>query len=296
MLAHLAVAITTGGSMTKTLDLQNWVGKKEQREDYSYPLPAKALALTLNDTEFSAKEGQPLPELWYWLYFLPLVSMHEVGPDGHPKRGGFLPPIELERRMWASGQLTFHNDLLLGETLYKTSEIASIAEKEGKAGKMVFVTVVHTIASQRGVAVEEEQNIVYLPMPERFVAPKPNPLPSELDWKVAYPIDPVLLFRFSALTFNGHKIHYDRRYAEEVEKYPGLVVHGPLQALLLFEAAKRQNPDKKAASYRFRAVRPLFEFDQISLSGKASSPEMLDLYTANTDDNIGMQASMTWRS
>lgn len=281
--------------MAETIDLQDWVGKKEQREDYSYPLPAKALALTLNNIAFAAEEGYPLPELWYWLYFLPLVPMAEVGPDGHPKRGGFLPPIDLERRMWASGTLSFHDELLLGETLHKTSEIASIAEKEGKAGKMVFVTVKHTIASQRGMAVEEEQNIVYLPMPERFVAPKPHPLPAELDWKAPYPIDPVLLFRFSALTFNGHKIHYDRRYAEEVEKYPGLVVHGPLQALLLFEAAKQKNPDKKPASYSFRAVRPLFEFDRISLAGKSSSAESLDLYTANTDDNIGMQASMTWR-
>jgi 3-methylfumaryl-CoA hydratase len=277
------------------IDLQHWVGKTEKIADCVYKTPVKALALTLNYQDFDASDGQMLPELWYWLYFLPMVSMAQVGADGHPKRGGFLPPIALERRMWASSRLTFHGDLMIGEAMHKNSEILKISEKEGKAGKMVFVTVKHLIESTRGVAVEEEQDIVYLPMPTSFVPLKPNPLPSDLDWKDLYPIDPVLLFRFSALTFNGHKIHYDWRYATEVEKYPGLVVHGPLQALLLFESAKQKNPGKKPASFKFRAMRPLFDFDAVSLAGQIKPDGSTDVYTADTEGNIAMQATVTWK-
>lgn len=277
------------------INLQDWVGRKAVIEDRIYTTPVKALALTLNYKDFPVAEGNPLPELWYWLFFLPMAPMSEIGTDGHPKRGGFLPPISLERRMWASGRLKFHQNLIIGETIRKTSEILKISEKEGKTGRMVFVTVRHLVQSERGIAVEEEQDIVYLPMPKSFIQPEPNPVPVDLQWKEEYPVSPVLLFRFSALTFNGHKIHYDWRYATEIEKYPGLVVHGPLQALLLLESAKKNNPSKQPASYSFRAVRPLFEFDKVSLCGKLKPDGNHDLYTANTDGNIGMQAAVTWR-
>ena len=277
------------------INLQDWVGRKEEIQDCIYPTPARALALTLNDRDFAGREGDPLPELWHWLYFLPLVARAEIGPDGHPKRGGFLPPVALERRMWASGQLTFHQDLRIGEAVTKTSEILKVAEKEGKAGSMVFVTVRHTIGSARGVAIEEQHDIVYLPMPKQFVPAAPNPVPEDLEWQEAYPVDPVLLFRFSALTFNAHRIHYDISYASEVEKYPGLVVHGPLQAVLLLESAKRNNPDRRPASYRFRALRPLFDFDRVSVCGRPNSEGGHELYTANTANDIGMQATLSWR-
>ncbi len=279
----------------ENINLQEWVGKKEEIKDRIYTTPIKALALTLNYKDLKIAEGDLLPEIWYWLYFLPMVAMTDVGVDGHPKRGGFLPPISLERRMWASSRFKFHQNLIIGEEIRKTSEILKISEKEGKAGRMVFVTVKHLIQSARGVAVEEEQDIVYLPMPKSFVQPEPNPIPVDLQWKEQYPIDPVLLFRFSALTFNGHKIHYDWRYTTEVEKYPGLVVHGPLQALLLFESAKKNNPVKKPVSYSFRAVRPIFEFDKLTVCGRSNPDGSHDLFTANTDGNIGMQATVAWR-
>lgn len=277
------------------VNLQDWVGKREEIPDRIYPTPIRALALTLDYRGFTVREGDPLPELWHWLYFLPLVARSETGSDGHPKRGGFLPPIALERRMWASGKLIFHHDLLIGEEISKTSEILKVSEKEGKAGRMVFVTVRHSIGSARGVAVEEEQDIVYLPMPKAFVPAAPNPVPEDLEWKEEYPVDPVLLFRFSALTFNSHKIHYDIQYATEVEKYPGLVAHGPLQALLLLESAKNHNPGRKPASYSFRAMRPLFDFDRVYIGGRRQPDGSHDLYTANTDNNIGMQATVSWR-
>ncbi len=277
------------------VNLQDWVGRTEELQDYVYPTPAQAFALTLDDRDFKADKDDTLPELWHWLYFLPLVARAEIGSDGHPKRGGFLPPVALERRMWASGQLTFHQDLWIGEKIGKTSEILKISEKEGKTGRMVFVTVRHSIHSARGIAIEEVQDIVYLPMPKTFVPAVPNPIPEDLQWKEVYSVDPVLLFRFSALTFNSHKIHYDLRYATEVEKYPGLVVHGPLQALLLLESAKRNNPGRKPANYSFRAMRPLFEFDQVYICGRPNLDGGHDLYTANGDGNIAMQAVISWR-
>jgi 3-methylfumaryl-CoA hydratase len=279
----------------EAINLQDWLGKTEEIQDRIYPTPARALALTLNYKDFQAIEGNPLPEIWYWLYFLPIVPMSEVGQDGHPKRGGFLPPITLERRMWASGSLTFYHDLVIGEQIRKTSEIVKISEKEGKAGKLVFVTVKHLIQSAGRIAVQEEQHIVYLHMPKSFVEPKPNPLPDDLDWNEVYPVDPVLLFRFSALTFNGHRIHYDWKYATEVEKYPGLVVQGPLQALLLLESAKTHNLGRKPVNFNFRAVRPIFEFDKLHICGKTNPDGSQDIYTANADGNIGMQATVTWR-
>ena len=277
------------------INLQDWLGKTESLADRVYPTPAKALARTLDDQDFEPGEGQPLPELWYWLYFLPMAAASQIDGDGHPKRGGFLPPVALERRMWAGSRIRFHDDLLIGEAITKDAEIIKIAEKAGKTGSMVFVTVKHQVKSARGVAVTEEQDIVYLAKPTAFNPPPPTALPAAVAWREAYPVDPVLLFRFSALTFNAHKIHYDRRYAADEEKYPGLVVHGPLQALLLLESAKRHHPGQKPASYTFRGMRPMFDFDRISLCGQPKADQSCDLYTANGDDAIGMQATVSWR-
>lgn len=278
-----------------TINLQDWVGRKEESMDRIYPTPMRALALTLNYRQFEPKKGDPLPELWHLLYFLPMVAMAELGTDGHPKRGGFLPPVSLERRMWASSRFTFHHDLLVGEEILRTSEILNVSEKTGRAGDMVFVTVRHLIHSARGLALEEEQGIVYLRTPKSYVRPEPKRLPTDLDWKEAYPIDPVLLFRFSALTFNGHKIHYDWRYATEMENYPGRVVQGPLQALLLLESAKQRHPSRKPASYRFRSLQPIFEFDLVFLCGHENPDGSCDLYTANGQGHIATQASLTWK-
>lgn len=283
-----------GSQVVEDLNLQDWVGNTEEVEDRIYPTPVKGLAGMLDYSGTKWTAGSPLPELWYWLYFLPLVPMSGIGPDGHPKRGGFLPPITLGRRMWAGSTIGFHHDLIIGEEIRKTSKVLEISQKEGRAGPLIFVTVRAEIESANGLAVEEEQNIVYIEMPESFVEPKPNPVPDALDWKEAYHIDPVLLFRFSALTFNGHRIHYDRRYAMEVEKYPGLVIHGPLQALLLIEFAKKHNPGRKPLSFTFRSLRPIFDFDQLSVCGVANAVGGHDLYTANTGGNIGTQATVTW--
>jgi 3-methylfumaryl-CoA hydratase len=277
------------------IDLQSWVGKTQTQSDLLYHVPAHALAASLDGLIASPpKDGDPISPLWTWLYFLPIVPMAEVGPDGHPKRGGFLPPISLERRMWAGGRLRFHGPLILGAGVQKHSTILKVTAKQGSAGDMVFVTLRHDISQAGNLVIEEEQDLVFLPMPTSFSPPPPQLVP-DCDWRRSIKIDPVLLFRFSALTFNGHRIHYDRTYAVEVEKYPGLVVHGPLQAIMLFEAARTAAPDRTIGGFTFRAIRPLFDFDSVELCGKARSNGM-DLFTANGQGAISMQASIDWAS
>ena len=275
-------------------NLQDWVGKQEVVVDDIHPWRARALAATL-DRPHAPAPGDPLPGLWHWVYFLPIVPTAELGGDGHPRRGGFLPPVPLERRMWAGGRLTFHDALRVGEAVEKTSTILKVSEKEGRAGRMAFVTVRHALRTARGLAIEEEQDIVYLAMPKVWTPPDPVPLPEPLDWREPRPVDRVLLFRFSALTFNAHRIHVDLTYATEVERYPGLVVHGPLQAMLLFAAAGDHVPGREPAGFTFRGVRPLFDFDRVSLAGRRRADGGHDLFTATGEGAMAMQASLAWR-
>lgn len=270
----------------------DWIGRAETQTDLLDPFSVAALAATLNAPVPGA--GDIVPPLWAWLAFRPLAAMSEVGPDGHPKRGGFLPPIAQPRRMWAGSRCTFHAPIRAGDRLSRVTTITAIEEKTGAAGPMVFVTLRHALSAEGRLAMEEEQDIVYLPIPERFVAPPPQAL-GAVDWREARATDPVMLFRFSALTFNGHRIHYDRTYASEVEKYPGLVVHGPLQAILLFDAARRHEPRLGPARFSFRGVRPLFDHDALSLAGKAR-PGGLDLFTATGEGLVAMKAAIEWRA
>jgi 3-methylfumaryl-CoA hydratase len=273
--------------------LQDWVGRTQEVTDRVQPLAVRAFSATLN-APLPAAEGDELPELWHWLHFLPVVTMAEVGADGHPRRGGFLPPVPLDRRMWAGGRLTFHEPLRVGDAIRQRSEILKVAEKEGRAGRMVFVTVRHETRGPRGLAVAEEQDIVYVAMPESWAPPPPVPAPADAAWSERVAVDTVLLFRFSALTFNGHRIHYDLPYATGVEKYPGLVVHGPLQAMLLMGLAKRRRPGHRPARFAFRGVRPLFHFEALHLLGQPGADGGHDLFTANGEGATTMQASVHW--
>lgn len=284
--------------MTAEGSFADWVGRVEEAEDSVPAQTARALAATLDlDADARAAAGiaagGPLPPLWHWLAFLPEAPMRALDTDGHPKRGGFLPPVPLERRMWAGARLRFHDRIGIGETMHRRSEITAVKEKTGKTGAMVFVTVEHRLSTGRGLAVEEAQDIVYMPMPERFTPPPPVPAPPG-DWEEAVPIDTARLFRFSAATFNAHRIHYDLAYATEVEKYPGLVVHGPLQAILLMEAARRHRGGAWPVGYGFRGVRPLFHTDALRLIGGAEGEGGQDLATATGADYVCMQARVTW--
>ncbi len=279
----------------------DWIGRVEEAEDSVPAQTARALAATL-DMDAAARaaaglaDGGPLPPLWHWLAFLPEAPMSELDADGHPRRGGFLPPIPLERRMWAGGRLRFSGDLRIGETIRRRSEITGVREKTGSTGSMVFVTVAHALSTARGLAVSETQDIVYMPMPERFTPPPPTPAPADAAWAEPVAIDTARLFRFSAATFNAHRIHYDLAYATEVERYPGLVVHGPLQAILLMEAARRHRGGAAPEGYAFRGLRPLFHRDALRLIGAPETDGGQDLFTTAGADYVCMQARVTWRA
>ncbi|HNH24294.1 MAG TPA: MaoC family dehydratase N-terminal domain-containing protein, partial [Accumulibacter sp.] len=213
------------------MDLKEWLGRCEESIDTLTPTPYAAMSATLDRPADRPANGVPLPALWHWLYFLPVHRQSEIGADGHAKRGGFLPPVPLPRRMWAASQFEFHQPLRIGDTVSRLSTIDDITEKNGRSGRLVFVKVRHDLrrVGESELAVREFHEIVYRDLGEPEMAPPP-PRPTYPDpvWRTRWLPDEVLLFRYSALTFNGHRIHYDRRYVTEVEGYPGLVVHGPL--------------------------------------------------------------------
>ncbi|ARK98188.1 FAS1-like dehydratase domain-containing protein [Burkholderia pseudomallei] len=247
-----------------------WVGRGEESADQITRAPIRLLQATMDDDNASALPDA-LPPLWHWLYFLPGERQSNIGVDGHPRRGGFLPPVALPRRMWAGGRLQFLRPLAVDAPVQRRSTITNVQSKSGRSGQLVFVTVLHEIGDAHGVAIREEQDIVYrdAPPPASAGAPAPAPQPAPVDEQYSRIVtpDPVLLMRFSALTFNGHRIHYDRPYAMQEEGYPGLVVHGPLIAMLLMEGLRRMHPGKTVRHFEFKAVSPLFDTAPFTVNG-----------------------------
>lgn len=246
-----------------------WLGRTELVADVITLSPALQAAATLDETDLSLSEGALLPPLWHWFYFLPKAPRSKIGADGHPQRGGFMPPIELPRRMFAGARIKFLQPLVIGKPAERVGTILSISEKTGKSGTLAFVTVSYAFQQNGQTCIEEEQDIVYRDDPS---APMPAPEVRDLEppppgaWVETVTPDPVLLFRFSAITFNGHRIHYDRPYAMDIEGYPGLVVHGPLTAVLLMELVRR-NTTRRIAGYSFRGLAPLFDLAPFRLVG-----------------------------
>ncbi len=279
-----------------TLDLDHlrqWVGRTETREDQISLSRVNAMAATL-DRDDTYRAGDALPLLWHWLFFWALSPASGVGVDGHPQRGGFLPPVTLPRRMWAGGRLSFPAALPVGSIARRVSRIKDVNAKTGSSGRLAFVTVAHEISANGQLAIREEHDIVYRDNPQPGAAPAvPRPAPSDAHWSQTVAPDPVLLFRYSALTFNGHRIHYDRRYVTEVEGYPGLIVHGPLIATLLMELLRRELPERAVAEFSFRAVSPVFDIDSFSLNGKLADDGKVDLWAANARGELCLQAEAT---
>jgi len=233
-----------------------------------------------------------LPPLGHWLYFLPQAPRRDIGPDGHPKRGGFLPPVALPRRMWAGGRLSFAMPLRLGDAVIRRSTIAQVDAKHGRSGPLVFVTVRHEISNAHGVALTEEHDIVYRDHPQPGVAvPTPALAAADEEFSCAVVPDPVLLFRYSALTFNGHRIHYDRTYATDVEGYPGLIVHGPLIATLLVDLLQREMPAAQLTSFDFKAASPLFDVHPFTVCGKRNGDRSVALWARNHLGQLAMSAT-----
>ena len=277
-----------------TDDLQSWIGRQEMTRDVAAAAPLAGLAATLDRADVPPTAGEEVPPGGHWLYFQPRAPQSGLGRDGHAARGGFLPPVSLPRRMWAGGRLEFPGTLRVGETIRRRSAILEVKEKTGRSGALVFVVVRHEISGAGGLAVIEEQDLVYRETPDpKAPPPPPRPAPGDGAWSKTVRPDPVMLFRYSALTFNGHRIHYDRPYAMETEGYPGLVVHAPLVATLLIELCRDERPEARLAAFDFRMVRPLFDIAPFTVEGRPTQGGA-DLWAADSDGALTAEATATF--
>ena len=285
--------------MTEKLDidhLRQWIGRTEEASDIVTAQLVKGLRATLFLDIGEPKTGDAAPFTTHWCLAQPVYPMSMLGPDGHPTRGGFLPPVPLPRRMWAGGELQFIEPLRVGDEATRASRIADVTVKSGSTGTLCFVSVEHTITTPRGVAIRERQDIVYRDMPTggKNAAPaKPAAAPPTAKHRQTHVSDPVLLFRYSALTFNGHRIHYDRDYVTKVEGYPGLIFHGPMQAALLVEFAAHLHEGIAPKKFSYRGLQPLFEGGEFSVNAN-EIPEGLDIWVANADGAPTMRGTASW--
>ncbi|MEQ9258222.1 MAG: MaoC family dehydratase N-terminal domain-containing protein [Roseovarius sp.] len=279
------------------MNVKAWEGRSETKTGGVSEAEAARIHATLGAAnEAPPRAGEEMPPLWHWFAFPPAAPLSELAQDGHPRLGDFLPPVQLARRMWAGGKLSFGAPMRVGEVLKAQSTITRVAEKSTGSGPMVLVSVDHKIWSERGLAVEESQDIVYLDIPAEFTPPKKRPMPEAPVLSHAHEITEALLFRYSALTFNAHRIHYDLPYAQEVEQYPGLVIHGPLQATLLMQAAcgyRKARP----RHFDFRGVHPMLlipgESRQLDVMATEEECGALALVSGQFGHQ-GMQATAIW--
>jgi 3-methylfumaryl-CoA hydratase len=270
--------------------LRSWIGRSEDSRDLALRRPLRGLAALLDHTG-TPWGDETVPPLGHWLYFLPAAPQSALGEDGHPARGGFLPPVDLPRRMWAGGRLRFHRPIPLDAAIERRSTIEDVQAKNGSTGEMVFVTVRHEISAGADMAIEEWHDIVYRGDAASGGGPaRPIERPAA-DIGETWRPDPVSLFRYSALTFNGHRIHYDRDYARDVEGYPGLVVHGPLSATLLVDLFLRHRPGARITAFSFRARGPLFDTAPFTLN-LAWTGTGAELWTAGPDGKVAMTATL----
>jgi len=270
--------------------LRGWIGREEAREDLLTEDLARKYHATFDMPGDPPRLGEVAPRMIHFCLAQPAVPTSALGPDGHPRRGGFLPPVELPRRMWAGGRLTFSGDLRVGDRIRRRSRIADVVWKQGRTGPLCFVAVEHWISVDEHIKVAEVQDIVYRGLDgARGAAP---PAAEAGDQRRAVEGSPPLLFRYSALTFNGHRIHWDRRYVTEVEGYPGLIVHGPLQAAWLFNYAAELE-GAPPSRFAFRGLSPLFDDDAIFLNAEVDG-EGLKLWTARQGGPVAMSAEASW--
>ena len=283
--------------MTEKLDidhLRQWIGRSQEASDIVTAQLVKGLRATLFQEVGEPKAGDTAPFTVHWCLAQPVFPMSMLGPDGHPTRGGFLPPVPLPRRMWAGGELQFIDPLRVGDEAKRTSRISDVTVKSGSTGTLCFVAVEHVIMTSRGVAIRERHDIVYRDIGGApAAAPKAPPPPPVAKHRESHVSDPVLLFRYSALTFNGHRIHYDRDYVTKVEGYPGLIFHGPMQAAFLVEFAAKLHGGAAPKKFVYRGVQPLFAPGEFSVNSSDSAGGM-ELWTANSDGAPTMKGTATW--
>jgi 3-methylfumaryl-CoA hydratase len=274
-------------------ELRGWIGRSETRHDRIGAAPLVALSALLDRDDAPPRAGDPAPPLAHWLYFLPAYRESEAGPDGHALKGDFMPPVPLPRRMWAGSRLEFMRPLTVGSDASRVTTIKDVAMKEGRSGPLVFVTVRHEVSDAQGVLLADEHDIVY--RGEGALKAKDTPAPSGEQWRRRIHPDPVLLFRYSAVTFNSHRIHYDYPYATKVEGYPGLVVHGPLIATLLVDLLRRNVAQARLRTFSFRALKPLFDTAAFTTCGLPDEKgRAARLWTRDDAGAVTMQAEAAW--
>lgn len=275
--------------------LQSWQGRSETLQELIHPAPLRGLHAMLDGEGAAPQDGDPVPPLGRWLYFQPQAPQAQIAEDGHPHKGGFLPPVPLPRRMWAGGRLQWATDnpLRVGQMAALTSTVQSVQHKAGRSGELVFVVVRHELHNEQGLCLSEEQDIVYRHMPKPGqAAPAGQAAPEGATWQRRITPTPAWLFRYSALTFNAHRIHYDRPYATETEGYPGLVVHGPLIATLLVDLVQRHHPKASVSGFWFKAVRPTFDLQPFDVCARADDGGALDVWGQDHEGMLTMQGQV----
>ncbi|PWG65819.1 FAS1-like dehydratase domain-containing protein [Spiribacter halobius] len=280
-----------------TAHLEQWIGRTESATEQLERWPVTALLAALDrPPEDWPATGDPIPPTAHWTYFVPRVRQSRIGADGHPERGDFLPPIPLPRRMWAGSRIRYLAPLTLGEDVTRTATVKSVTTKEGRSGLLAFVTVEYSYAGAAGPALVEEQDLVYRENPPADAPPpQPRPAPADAAWSREIHPDEPLLFRYSAVTFNAHRIHYDQPYTTEVEGYPGLIVHGQLIATFLLDAWRREHPERQLESFSFRAMSPLYCGAPFHAEGRPGEAEGESALWARTaEGGLAMQADVTW--
>jgi 3-methylfumaryl-CoA hydratase len=277
--------------------LSDWIGRTQTVEDLAAPFPVRALIATFDEKDPDPKNGDVLPPLWHWLYFLDAAPQSKLGPDGHAERGDFLPPVPLPRRMWAGSRFTFDGKpLRVGQTIRRASTIKSVEPKQGSTGAMVFVTVEHRVSGPDGHAFVEEHDIVYREAAKPGEKQRePKPAPADATWSKTIEATPPLLFRFSALTFNGHRIHYDQPYVTGTEGYPGLIVHGPMMGMVQIELARRSNPDRTPRSFEFRALSPVYAGSAFSVHARREADGSVVTWIADRNGGLSQTGKATFQ-
>jgi len=273
------------------VDLNAWIGRSQRVDDAMDVGHAQRIAATLGGP--APKVGEPLPLLWHWCYFLEGAPMQELGADGHPARGGFLPPADNRNRMWAGSRVSVEGQLLAGVPAYKTTTIKSIVEKQGRTGSLLFVTLEHEVMQAGKRVLHDEQDVVYrTPSPPKLQGTEPAPTS---EWRETVEPTPVWLFRYSAVTFNGHRIHYDFPYVTEEEGYPGLVIHGPLTFTRMVQAFCKAHPQARIKHLTHRGLRPLICPKPFDVAGAMVEDGLAHIW-AEQDGTLAQQGEIRFEA
>ena len=267
----------------------NWIDRTSTSEQLLDPTQAQKMQATLGK-EVTLQSGDLLPPAWHWLYFSEQTKSQNLGLDGHTQLGLTLPAFPLPRRMWAGGKITWLRELVIGQSAQRTSKILNIEEKSGRSGDLIFLTMLHEVSQNQSLCIREEQNIVYRGAVNSSQPATPKLAPTEYEFKQSWALNEVTLFRYSALTFNSHRIHYDADYTREVEGYPGLIVHGPLLATLLLDLAVANN--RPINEFTYRAMSPITLPNKFSAQGLVAN-NATQLWIASESGALAMQAELT---